>query len=218
MRGPLGFVLDLLFPPKCVFCGKVLDTGEDGLCARCQRELPWLTDGEAELTGEFFSLCAASLRYQDKVRDSVRRYKFKGRRGYHKLYGRLVAQCVHDHLAGRYDLITWVPLSPQRKKERGYDQAFLLASAAALELGEVAVETLRKERNTDPQSGLTEDAQRRANVLGAYTPVDPELVAGKRVLLIDDVVTTGSTLSECARMLRTMGAEDVVCAALARAR
>ena len=218
MSGPLGFVLDLLFPPKCVFCGKVLDTGEDGLCSRCQRELPWLTDGEAELTGEFFSLCAASLRYQDKVRDSVRRYKFKGRRGYHKLYGRLVAQCVHDHLAGRYDLITWVPLSPQRKKERGYDQAFLLASAAALELGEVAVEALRKERNTDPQSGLTEDAQRRANVLGAYTPVDPELVAGKRVLLIDDVVTTGSTLSECARMLRTMGAEDVVCAALARAR
>lgn len=218
MSGPLGFVLDLLFPPKCVFCGKVLDTGEDGLCARCQRELPWLTDGEAELTGEFFSLCAAPLRYQDKVRDSVRRYKFKGRRGYHKLYGRLVAQCVHDHLAGRYDLITWVPLSPQRKKERGYDQAFLLASAAALELGEVAVETLRKKRNTDPQSGLTEDAQRRANVLGAYTSVDQELVAGKRVLLIDDVVTTGSTLSECARMLRTMGAEDVVCAALTQAR
>ncbi|OUQ61068.1 amidophosphoribosyltransferase [Flavonifractor sp. An112] len=218
MSGPLGFVLDLLFPPKCVFCGKVLDSGESGFCRRCQRELPWLTDGEAELTGEFFSLCAAPLRYQDKVRDSIHRYKFKGRRGYHKVYGKLVAQCVHDHLDGRYDLITWVPLSDRRKRERGYDQAFLLASAAALELGDVAVETLRKERNTDPQSGITEDAQRRANVLGAYTPVDPELVAGKRVLLIDDVVTTGSTLSECARTLRTMGAEDVVCAALARAR
>lgn len=218
MSGPLGVLLDLLFPPKCVFCGKVLDSGEDGLCARCQRDLPWLADGEAELTGEFFSLCAAPLRYQDKVRDSIRRYKFNGRRGYHKLYGKLVAQCVHDHLAGRYDLITWVPLSSQRKKERGYDQAFLLASAAALELGEVAVETLRKERHTAAQSGLTEAAQRRANVLGAYTPVDPELVAGKRVLLIDDVVTTGSTLSECARTLRTMGAKDVVCAALARAR
>ena len=218
MSGPLNFVLDLLFPPKCVFCGKVLDTGETGICRRCQKELPWLTGGEAELTGEFFSLCAAPLRYQDQVRDSIRRYKFKGRRGYHKVYGKLVAQCVHDHLAGRYDLITWVPLSSQRKKERGYDQAFLLASAAALELGEVAVETLRKERNTDPQSGITEAAQRRANVLGAYTPVDPELVAGKRVLVIDDVVTTGSTLSECARTLRTMGAADVVCAALARAR
>ena len=218
MSGPLGFVLDLLFPPKCVFCGKVLDSGKSGFCQRCQRELPWLTDGEAELTGEFFSLCTAPLRYQDKVRDSIHRYKFKGRRGYHKVYGKLVAQCVHDHLDGRYDLITWVPLSDRRKRERGYDQAFLLASAAALELGDVAVETLRKERNTDPQSGITEDAQRRANVLGAYTPVDPELVAGKRVLLIDDVLTTGSTLSECARTLRTMGAEDVVCAALARAR
>ena len=218
MSGPLGVVLDLLFPPKCVFCGKVLDSGEDGLCRRCQKELPWLTGGEAELKGEFFSLCAAPLRYQDQVRDSIRRYKFKGRRGYHKVYGKLVAQCVHDHLAGRYDLITWVPLSDRRKKERGYDQAFLLASAAALELGEVAVETLRKARDTDPQSGITEDARRRANVLGAYTPVDPELVAGKRVLVIDDVVTTGSTLSECARTLRTMGAADVVCAALARAR
>ena len=80
------------------------------------------------------------------------------------------------------------------------------------------METLRKERDTPAQSGLTEDAQRRANVLGAYTPVDRSLVEGKRVLLIDDVVTTGATLSECARMLRTMGAADVVCAALARAR
>ena len=220
MSGPLSFVLDLFFPPKCVFCGKILDSGEHGygFCARCQRELPWLRDGQGELTGEFFSLCSAPLRYQDKVRDSIRRYKFSGRRGYYKVYGRLVAQCVSDHLAGRYDLITWVPLSPQRKRERGYDQSFLLASAAALELGEVAVETLRKARDTPAQSGLTEDAQRRANVLGAYTPVDRSLVEGKRVLLIDDVVTTGATLSECARMLRTMGAADVVCAALARAR
>ena len=80
------------------------------------------------------------------------------------------------------------------------------------------METLRKARNTDPQSGLEEESARRANVLGAYTAVDPELVAGKRVLLIDDVVTTGSTFSECARTLRTVGAADVVCAALARAR
>ena len=152
------------------------------------------------------------------MRDSIRRYKFKGRRGYHKAYGKLVAQCVHDHLAGRYDLISWVPLSDKRKKERGYDQAFLLAGAAALELDDVAVETLRKGRHTDAQSGLDDDAARRANVLGAYTVVDPELVAGKRVLLIDDVITTGSTMAECARALRTAGAKEVLCATLARAR
>ena len=211
-------LLDLLFPPRCVFCGRVLGSGEREICAQCQRTLPWLTEEAAEQTGEFFSLCAAPLRYQGVVRDSIRRYKFKGRQGYHKAYGKLVAQCVHDHLAGKDDLITWVPLSEKRKKERGYDQAFLLASAAALELGDVAVETLRKSRHTDAQSGLEGEAERRANVLGAYTAVDPELLAGKRVLLIDDVVTTGATFSECARVLRTMGAKDVVCAALARAR
>ena len=218
MSGPMSWLLDLLFPPRCVFCGKLLATGERDFCARCQKELPWLEGPAAEQTGEFFSLCAAPLRYQGVVRDSIRRYKFKGRQGYHKAYGKLVAQCVHDHLAGKYDLITWVPLSEKRKRERGYDQAFLLASAAALELGDVAVETLRKSRHTDAQSGLEGEAERRANVLGAYAAVDPELLAGKRVLLIDDVVTTGATFSECARVLRTMGAKDVVCAALARAR
>ena len=218
MSGAAAKLLDLLFPPKCVFCGKILPTGAEHLCPACRKGLPWLEGAEGEQKGEFFSLCVSPLEYRGRVRESVRQYKFRGHRGYHKAYGKLVAQCVHDHLAGKYDLITWVPLSEKRKKERGYDQAFLLASAAALELGDVAVETLRKSRNTDPQSGLEEESARRANVLGAYTAVDPELLAGKRVLLIDDVVTTGSTFSECARVLRTMGAKDVVCAALARAR
>ena len=178
----------------------------------------WDEAFDAVLGLAVFTLCASPLAYRDQVRDSIRRYKFKGRQGYHKAYGRLVAQCVHDHLDGRWDLITWVPLSDQRRRERGYDQAFLLASAAALELGEVAVETLRKGRNTEAQSGLDGDAARRANVLGAYTAVDAELVEGKRVLLIDDVITTGATISECARILRTVGAREVVCATLARAR
>ena len=218
MTGPVEVLLDLLFPPKCVFCRKLLHKGEEGLCASCRSGLPWTLAGEAEQCPEFVSLCVSPLWYQDDVRASFHRYKFQGSRGYAKTYGRLVAQCVHDHLAGRYDLITWVPLSDKRKKERGYDQAFLLSSAAALELDDVAVETLRKGRNTQAQSGLDDDAARRANVLGAYTIVDPELVEGKRVLLIDDVITTGSTISECARVLRSAGAADVVCATLARAR
>ena len=219
MSRPLGALLDLLFPPRCVFCRRLLRRGEEGICSRCQQELPWALGAEAEQTGEFFSLCASPLWYQDQVRASFHRYKFKGVRGYSRTYGRLVAQCVLDHLAGRYDLITWVPLSRARLRQRGYDQAMLLASAAALELDDVAAETLRKVRDTEAQSGLGKnDASRRANVLSAYQVTDPALVEGRRVLLIDDVVTTGSTLSECARVLRTAGAADVVCAALARAR
>ena len=219
MTGPVEVLLDLIFPPKCVFCKKLLRKGEDGICARCQEHLPWCVGPEAEQTMEFVSLCASPLWYQDEVRESFHRYKFKGSRGYAKAYGRLMAQCVQDHLADRYDLITWVPLSEQRRKSRGYDQAMLLAEAAALELGDVAAETLTKVRDTGAQSGLgKDDSARRANVLGAYRPTDPELIAGQRVLLMDDVVTTGSTLSECARTLRTAGAADVVCVTLARAR
>ena len=219
MTGPVEVLLDLIFPPKCVFCKKLLHKGEDGICARCQEHLPWCVGPEAEQTMEFISLCASPLWYQDEVRESFHRYKFKGSRGYAKVYGRLMAQCVQDHLAGKYDLITWVPLSEQRRKARGYDQAMLLAEAAALELGDVAAETLTKVRDTSAQSGLgKDDSARRANVLGAYRPADPELIAGRRILLIDDVVTTGSTFSECARTLRTAGAADVVCVTLASAR
>ena len=219
MSRPLGALLDLLFPPRCVFCRRLLHRGEEGICPRCQQELPWALGAEAEQTGEFFSLCASPLWYQDQVRASFHRYKFKGVRGYSRTYGRLVAQCVQDHLAGRYDLITWVPLSRARLRQRGYDQAMLLASAAALALDDVAAETLCKVRDPEAQSGLGKnDASRRANVLSAYQVTDPALVEGRRVLLIDDIVTTGSTLSECARVLRTAGAADVVCAALARSR
>ena len=218
MSGPAGFFLDLLFPPKCVFCGRLLRRGDAGICPECQRELPWLTEREAEQTGEFFSLCVSPLRFQDRVRESIHRYKFGGRQGYARTYGALVAQCIADHLDGRYDLVTWVPLSRARRRERGYDQAFLLANAAALALGGVAVETLRKGRHTRAQSSLEGESARRANVLGAYEIVDPELIGGKRVLLVDDVITTGATISECARILRTFGAADVVCATLARAR
>ena len=219
MSRPLGALLDLLFPPRCVFCRRLLHRGEEGICPRCQQELPCALGAEAEQTGEFFSLCASPLWYQDQVRASFHRYKFKGVRGYSRTYGRLVAQCVQDHLAGRYDLITWVPLSRARLRQRGYDQAMLLASAAALALDDVAAETLCKVRDTEAQSGLGKnDASRRANVLSAYQVTDPALVEGRRVLLIDDIVTTGSTLSECARVLRTAGATDVVCAALARSR
>ena len=218
MTGPAEVLLDLLFPPKCVFCRKLLHKGEEGLCAACRSSLPWTLSGEAGQRLEFVSLCVSPLWYQDAVRASFHRYKFTGLRGYAKTYGRLMARCIREHLAGQYDLITWVPLAPERRRKRGYDQAMLLALAAAQVLEDTAVETLRKIRSTSAQSGLgRDDSARRANVLGAYRVSDPALVEGRRVLLIDDIVT-GSTLSECARTLRSAGAAGVTGATLARAR
>ena len=91
----------------------------------------------------------------------------------------------------------------------------LLAMSAALALEDVAVETLEKHVDVPAQSGMGGPAQRRANISGSYRAIDPELVAGKRILLIDDIVTTGSTLSECARILRSAGAAKVTCVTLA---
>ena len=188
MTGPAEVLLDLLFPPKCVFCRKLLRKGEAGFCARCQERLPWCLGSDAEQHLEFISLCASPLWYQDEVRESFHRYKFKGSRGYAGSYGRLMAQCVRDHLAGRYDLITWVPLSERRLRSRGYDQAMLLAEAAALELGDVAAETLTKVRDTDAQSGLGgDDGARRelqAQDVGYVlsTPTVPEFLTAREFL------------------------------------
>ena len=211
-------VLDLLFPPSCPFCGRLVEERGEPVCGHCRAALPWTRGDQGEVAGEFFSLCAAPLWYRDQVRQCVHQYKFSGHRAYARPCGQLMARCVQDHLEGRYDVVTWVPLSRKRRRERGYDQARLLAGSMARALGCQTVPLLEKIRHTQAQSGLEEESQRRANVLGAYRLLPRAQVSGTRVLLVDDVVTTGSTLSECARVLRSAGADDVVCAALARAR
>ena len=208
-------LLDILFPPRCAFCRRLLRRGESGMCGRCAASLPYTPEGYNDGT-DFVEACVAPLFYEGAVRDALLRYKFNGVTAYAGVFGRLVAGCIRERLAGRYDLISWVPLSSERLRERGYDQAMLIALSAALALDGVAVGALRKTRNAAPQSGTGSAAERRANISGAYEIIDPELVQGKHVLLIDDIITTGSTVSECARMLGLAGAESVVCASVAR--
>lgn len=207
-------LLDLLYPPRCVLCGKLLLPGQKDMCQACRNDLPvW----EQAIHGAFFQICVAPCSYEGALRRSLLRYKFNGKRGYAAAYGRLLAAKVSEALADRYDLICWVPVSRKRKRERGYDQARLLAAATAKELGQPLLRTLKKVKNNRAQSGLNSAAERRGNVKNAYRPYRQERFAGKRVLLIDDIVTTGATLSECSRVLLTAGAASVVCAALAAA-
>lgn len=210
-------ILDLLFPPRCAFCRKLLRRGENGICAVCEKSLPY-TAGGGKQKGDFVDLCVSPLYYEGSVREALLRYKFKGTTAYAAVFGRLLADCVRENLAGEYDLISWVPLSSRRLRERGYDQAMLLAMAMALELGDVAAEVLKKTADVAPQSETGSAEKRRANISGAYQAPDTELISGKRILLVDDIVTTGSTFSECARTLGLAGAERVVCAAVARSR
>ncbi len=210
---------DLLFPAKCPFCHRLLRDGEKFLCARCQRELPWCPGPEGEQKVEFLAGCVSALWYRDAVANGVHRFKFSGRSGYAGCFGLLMAQAVRDAWGDvRFDGVSWAPLSPRRLRRRGYDQAGLLAREVAARLELPLVPALKKVRHTPAQSGLEEDGSRRANVLGAYESLPRVELAGKTLLLCDDVVTTGATLSECARILRTAGAERVFAVTLARAR
>ncbi len=215
--GILSSILDLFFPPKCIFCKKVLDSKTPCICQKCRDGLPYTTGGDVRQKGRFFDVCVSPLKYEGTVRASILRYKFKGAVTYADCYGKLVADCVRDNLSGRYDLITWVPLSVRRARSRGYDQAMLLALAVALELDDVAAETLVKTGHVPAQSTIQDKEARRANVSGVFEIKDTELIDGKRILLVDDIITTGATLSESARVLLMGGAEAVVCATLARA-
>jgi len=198
-----GRIADLLFPPKCVFCGGLLSDGVRDLCPRCQRELPWCIGQEALRLGESFALCVSPLHYRDQVRASFHRYKFQGQRSYAGPYGRLMAQCIQTYLDGQYDLITWVPLSRRRRRTRGYDQAMLLAVAAGRVLDRPVAGTLTKGRHTAAQSGLDREEDRRINIRGAYQIAEPALVQGKRLLLVDDIITTGATMRAALKALAT---------------
>lgn len=210
----LELILDLLFPPKCMLCGKLLQTGEETLCESCvQDDLPEFEGNPRDV--RFFEECVAPFFYEGNIRDAILRLKFHGMQSYAKQFAKWMATPIREKLAGKYDYISWVPCSRLRVWTRGFDQAKLLALALAKELDAEALCTLKKIRHNRKQSKTANAAKRRANVLGAYRAMDPQWLKNKRILLIDDVLTTGATMSECGKTLRLAGSGDLVCAAVA---
>ncbi len=205
-------VLDLVFPPRCAFCARC---GVHGVCPACEKSLPRTEKTVREGAG--FGRCVAPLRYDGAVRESLLRFKFRGAQSAAEGYAQLLSQAVAEELGGAFDVITYVPVSDRRRRERGYDQARLIAEALG-KIWDTPPETLlRKVFDNPPQSGLTTREERRGNVLGVYEAANAERIRGARILLVDDIITTGATLAECARVLRAAGAADVVCAAAASA-
>ena len=209
-------ILDLLFPPKCILCGRVLENGELDLCRSCRIDSPECADTQRKLP--FLNSCTAVWYYEGSARQSLLRYKFRGTRAYAQGYARLLAMKLLEAHPDGFDIVTWVPVSFLRKLKRGFDQVELLSQHISAETGIPSVKLIRKIRHNRPQSGIQGDAQRRANVLGAYQVLSPEKVAGKRILLLDDIVTTGATAGEVARVLLTAGAKEVHFGAVAMAR
>lgn len=210
----LDWLLNLIFPPRCPFCARGLD--RPGVCAACEKTLPWTEERDSLWELPDGLRCAAPLWYRGGARQGLLRLKFQGAPGAAEPLGALVAQCAAERLSGEFDTVTWVPVSQKRRRKRGYDQAELLARAACRRWDTAPVRLLEKTRDNPAQSGLRDAAARWENVRDVYRAVDPRAVEGRRILLVDDICTTGATLCQCAAVLRRAGAAEVVCAAAAR--
>lgn len=240
-------LLNLVFPPRCQVCLKFgraaicdsclaeIKVIEPPFCAICGRPFDPLAKAAPVCTQcrkrrWSFQWARAYGTYEGTLREAIHRFKYSGKRVLAEPLGKMLAERAGDLTEvalEAIDLICPVPLYPARKKERGFNQAELLSKVLAERTGlPIEAGLLQRTRDTQPQVDLP--AQDRArNVRGAFAAAadagrqpsnTAEQVKGKSILLVDDVLTTGATLNECAKMLRRAGASQVYVLTVARSR
>ena len=200
---------DFLWPRTCAVrdCGRPVDRPGSYICSRCYATLPW-----------FEEFAKSAFAYLSPVAELVLAFKFNGATYLAGDFATALETAFRKkHDASAVDLVVPVPLHPNRLRERGYNQSGLLASGFARLIGRKLDErSLVRIRDTEHQTRLTGD-ERRQNLKGAFRVVAPENVRGRSVVLIDDVLTTGSTMDECAKALLAAGAYRVQPFVLAKA-
>lgn len=235
----LKALLDILFPPLCHVCRTFIpDAGDVHLCAGCTEKIrplisplckvcgaPFLTEGGMDHAcggcitepPRFAGARAAAL-FDGPVKELIHGLKYAGTVRFSRPLGLITAHRLAPFAAELSpDLIVPVPLHIKRLRQRGFNQSVLLAGILAGKWGLPLVRNnLRRIRWTEPQINLPAD-ERRRNVRGAFALHDPAGLKGKRVLLVDDVFTTGSTVNECTRVLKRAGADGVFVVTVARA-
>ena len=234
---PFRALLDLLFPPLCHVCKVFIPkAGELLICAGCLEKITFLATPLCTVCGipfgtengldhvcgvclkhPPFHICRSATLFAGPVQELIHRFKYGHRVQLSQPLGILTARALATFGgAAAPELIVPVPLHRKRLRERGYNQSQLIGAVLAqrwgapLELG-----NLRRIRWTEPQTSM-DASQRRENVSGAFAVREPRRVEGKRVLLVDDVLTTGSTIRACAEALREAGAEAICVVTVAR--
>lgn len=235
----LKALLDILFPPLCHCCRSFIPgRAEIHLCPACMGKIRVIgsplcpvcgrpharKDGIDHLCGTCltatrpFERARSALGFDGPVQDLIHRFKYGKKTHLSRPLGLLASgflECLRIDAAA--DLIVPVPLHDRRLRARGFNQAHLLGAVVAKRWGiPLAADNLRRIRWTEPQTGLAA-ADREQNVRGAFGVVRPERFEGRRLLLVDDVFTTGSTVTECARALKTARAREVSVLTVARA-
>lgn len=215
-----------LFPNRCLFCYAVI--GWDGhICRRCQQDPPSMLPplclycGRSETLcicekhRRHYDRCVTALPYDARLHSAILRLKEEGCNTTADGFAAEMCEVLRREYGGiAFDCVTPVPLHRKERCRRGYNQAELLAVRLAEQLEIPMMPLLTKPCETLPQKSLSA-SRRKGNLLGAFDVPDPVSVANKTVLLVDDVVTTGATLDECAKMLKLAGAAEVYAIAAA---
>ncbi|NLV37412.1 MAG: ComF family protein [Clostridiaceae bacterium] len=224
MRRFFSKVISLIYPPKCIFCKQLLEHDASiYVCDSCYEKLPFL---KMEIMSVFTDAgnnhcdgVVSVFEYTGVVKESLIRFKFYNEPSYYKTYARVIDDRVSKLLdMNDYQLVMSVPLHKDREFSRGYNQAYLISKelSRTIKLKECSGAIVRS-RQTQTQSLL--DKQRRSqNVMGAFEVTKPAKVAGKSILLVDDIFTTGATLEECSRVLKAAGAAKVTAVVVATGR
>lgn len=212
---PLYKLAALIFPDRCPYCGCLIEP-ERIACESCfeilrKKHIPLIS-------GASGCRCVSSFVYGGKVRRMIIQIKFRDRPQYIPQTAKIVADDINAAFEDiRFDCITYVPMHPEDKKERGYNQAQLLAKALSKELSLPCLGTLDKIKRTKKQHTLTY-SQRRKNLSGAFKLSPDNDIYGKSILIVDDIITSGATLSACCKALRRAKPKMICCATIASAK
>lgn len=239
LRNSLLGILDVIFPPVCHLCREIIpNAGELHICNGCREKLspigsplcticgaPFVSTiqadhlcGDCSTTPPNFNAARAAFRFEGAVQELIHRFKYGKRIQLRRPIALLIMEQLGDAVSQwSPDFVIPVPLHDSRLRWRGFNQAILVGELLASRWRiPIVKDVLRRERETREQTTLT-GAERARNVRGAFGVADSAMVSGKRVLLVDDVYTTGSTVSECARALKKNGTEKVYVVTMARA-
>jgi competence protein ComFC len=233
----LGGIASLLYPPSCTICSAPVDAGEY-LCGDCESKITRIVPPFCEKCSEpfdgaittafacancaqrkiYFEAAVSAYRARGIVRHVILNFKYGRQIHLRHLVARWLVAAMDDRRLRdrRFDAIIPVPLHPARQRERGFNQAELLAEWLSEHLSLPLCRALERVHYTTTQTAF-DRAERMQNLRGAFRLRKKADVRSLRVLLIDDVLTTGSTLSECARVLKEAGAQSIFAATAARA-
>lgn len=211
----LEFVLDFLFPPACVVCGKI---DKNWLCPKCQIRVERLEKScEVQIENKKYEKLLYIFKYESLIRKLVLGYKFSNKAYINNFFVNTILKNEKNcNLLKQYDMIIPVPMHRKKMQKRGYNQTELISEKIATKLNiENRPDILKKIVNTTTQSKLGGKA-RQTNIQHAFFIKNDIEVEDKKIILLDDIYTTGATSEECSRILKDAGAKEILILVLAK--